>query len=162
MECVAPHDSLFETWDSEFRRRMKTLFASRCFAAADGGFGSGANRALDGDVQQRRASGGECSIQCRREILGAFDKLAVTTQALHDLLVTSLQQVSGHRSAVEAQLDLPVDTPGRIVTEYADDIELVAHRRVEFHRVKSERAVAGEHDHPSVRIGEFGGERLRQ
>jgi len=81
----------------------------------------------------------------------AFDKLAVTTQALHDLLVTSLQQVSGHRSAVEAQLDLPVDTPGRIVTEYADDIELVAHRRVEFHRVKSERAVAGEHDHPSVR-----------
>ncbi len=97
------------------------LFLRRRFAPADGGFGARADRALDGDIQERRPAGGKGSLQRRREIFGPLDKLTIAAQALHDLLVTSLEQICGNGPAVKTELNLPVDAPRRIVAEYGDD-----------------------------------------
>ena len=47
-----------------------------------------------------------------------------------------------------AELDLPIDAPGRVVPQYGHDRQVMADRGVELHGVEAEGAVAGEHDHP--------------
>lgn len=75
---------------------------------ADGGLGSWADRALDRDVQQRGLAASQRSLECRRQILSTFDKLAVTTQALHHLIVAGLEQISSDGAAVETEMVLPL------------------------------------------------------
>ena len=42
----------------------------------------------------------------------------------------ALQQVGGHRTPVEAELDLAIDAPGRVVAQNADDRQIVTHRGI--------------------------------
>src|SRR4030095_11774863 len=113
-------------------RETALLFLRRYSAPADGGFRSRTNGALDGDVEQRGLAAGQCSLERRPKIVRLLDELAVAAEALDDWLVTSLEQVGGHRAAIQTQLNLPVDAPGRIVADERDDIEVVAHSGAEF------------------------------
>src|SRR6266403_6002276 len=93
------------------------LFFRGCFAPADSGFGTRADRPLDGDIEQRGLAAGQRSFKRRRKILGPFDEFTVTAKALDHLIVAGLQQVRGDRAAIKTQLNLPVDTPSRIVAQ---------------------------------------------
>ena len=86
----------------------------------------------------------------------------MAAQSLHHLVVTGLQQFSAHRLAVQSQLNLPVNPPGRVVAQDGHHVQVVPHRRVKLHAVEAEGPVAGEVDHPRFRVGDLGGQGVGQ
>jgi len=59
----------------------------------------------------------------------------------------ALQQIGGHGTPIEPELDLAIDAPGRVVSQNADDRQVMAHRRIELHGVEAKGAIAGQHHH---------------
>ena len=77
----------------------------------------------------------------------------MTAQALHYLVIAGRQQVGGYRPAVQAQLNLPVNAPRRVVAQNGNDIQPMPHRRVKLHPVKAKGPVSGQVKDPGIRIG---------
>src|SRR2546430_4503814 len=99
--------------------RHASLLLPLCvgFATRNGRFGTRADGTLHGDIHQRRFAGGEGAFEGRCQVLRAFDVLAMPSQSLRHHLVTARQQVGGYGTPVETELDLSIDTPGRVVSK---------------------------------------------
>ena len=117
--------------------------------AGDGGLGAWADRPLDRYVYERGKVRREGPLECGRKFCRVPHEFAVSAERFDDLIVSRWKEVGGDRLAVDAELDLPVNAPRRVVAEYGRDVKAVAHGGVELHAVEAEGTVAGEQEDPA-------------
>src|SRR5512146_2395980 len=86
-------------------------------AAVDDALRAHADLALDADVEQRGPPRRQRPLERRGELAGALDQLAVRAQAGGHEVVARRGEIGDDRLAVEAELDVLVDPPGRVVAE---------------------------------------------
>src|SRR5262245_60795419 len=119
---------------------------------------------VDPDVDQRRQAALAGPLECRADVGGVTDLLAVTTQHLRELAVPDVAERVADPAAVRAVLlDLAVPdlVHRRVVADDADERQVEAHQRLEVETGQREGAVTEERDDLLVRAGVLGGHHER-
>src|SRR5262245_36460919 len=107
--------------------------------------GLGAGRVVGDDVDDGGLAGGEGAFQGWADVVGFFDVLAVGAEVHREPIVAREAEIAARLG--QRPRPLGVRGPAAVVADDAYDVDLVAHRRVDVHRVDAERAVAVQHQH---------------
>ena len=90
-----------------------------------------------------------CPIKGRANFVRILHELAMASEALSHLIKARIAEVSARL------LFLRIGRPAAVKADHDSDRQIVTHRRIELHRVKTERAVTVHDDNLFVRLRGF-------
>src|SRR5713226_7337442 len=106
------------------------------------------------DVDHRRLARGEGPLERGTDVVRLLHELAVRAQLLRDAVVARVAEIAPGLG--QGPGPRRVRGPAAVVADHHHHRDLVAHRRVDLHRVDAVGAVAVQHEHLRVGLGHLG------
>ena len=112
------------------------------------------------DVDEGREVRRSRTLKSRGQVAGRVDVFSVAAEGLGDAVVPGGQKLAAHETlvAVLSQLNLELSVPGRVVSDYGDEGDVVSDSGVVLHDVESHGAVAQDGDDPGIGPRQSGGQ----